>query len=242
MAAYRELILGELLPPLTEAASGSASPELHTAVALLHEVAEDLARAWTRLEAAGHHAESYAQSVLGSDPAAPQAIIPTTDPATGAPAPRPSPKAPEQPASTTPARELTEQESADWAARQRVRLPPRVQGSKTTGRYRDASGEEYEIVSGADAECDRVNEHFRDHGPIPQSKLPNSLSRHVEIKTAYRMVEEGCSRADLVINHRMCARALYNCERIVPRILYVEQILIIHDPVKTHVIKGRRTR
>ncbi|APU14477.1 MULTISPECIES: DddA-like double-stranded DNA deaminase toxin [Actinoalloteichus] len=245
LAACRELVLGELLPPLIEASAGSSSPELHAAVALLQEVGEDLARAWARLESAGHHTESYAQAVLGPAVSSGPASDFPGDDDRGAPASQPPDQTtiPSRPAAAKKCpQDFTEQDSADWARRQRENLPQRGKKQKATGRYVDPSGDVHEIESGQDGDFDSINEHFRGHGPIGQSHLPNALARHIEVKVAYRMARDGVDHVEIVINLEVCDQKLYNCRRTVPWILYSGQVLIVHDPAGRHVFKGKRRR
>lgn len=131
----------------------------------------------------------------------------------------------------------TAPEPPTWAEQQRERLPPYI----TSGFYLDPDGHTELVQSGRepDGEHERINNHLIAVGAIPPIKIESAT--HVEMKMAWRMRQGGVDRVDLTINNKVCTGDL-SCTRLLPHVLLPGQKLVIHDPVKSHEIRGKEVR
>jgi hypothetical protein len=124
-----------------------------------------------------------------------------------------------------------------WAEQQRERLPRYI----TSGFYLDPDGHTELVQSGRepDGEHDHINNHLIAVGAIPPVRIESTT--HVEMKVAWRMRRGGVHRVDLTINNKICTGDL-SCTRLLPHVLLPGQTLVIHDPVKSHEIRGKDLR
>jgi nucleic acid/nucleotide deaminase of polymorphic system toxin len=125
-----------------------------------------------------------------------------------------------------------------WADRQRARLPAHI----TSGIYVDEDGNTEIVRSGreADGEHERINGHLVDVGLAPPIGSLE-VTKHVEVKVAWRQRNGGVDRVELVVNNEVCS-GIRSCERMLPFVLGPGQTLVVHDPVRTREFRGRDAR
>ncbi|MGP4015098.1 DddA-like double-stranded DNA deaminase toxin [Saccharopolyspora sp. 5N708] len=139
--------------------------------------------------------------------------------------------------STTPSTTADPAVNPRWANAARQRLPKWKMGSATKGVFLDSDGHEVEIVSGRDEQRDDVtaraalvllnSSKFPRH-PLSAQAGPE-VAKHVEVKAAQRMREQGIPYGVIAINNFVCEEE-YGCRSAIPAILPRGFTLAVWEP------------
>lgn len=203
---------------LGQCAAGSSAAELPEAVQGLGEARQTLGTTYQACDQVRRILEHYLDSLgAGTPPAAP------------APTPAGSAQPTTPPAGPNPVAD-GQRLDPKRVAQLQADLPPPVvarAGQKTHGRWVDERGNAHEIVSGRDEDAAEAWRILRERG-IPVRTETTTVA-DVEQKLAARMVREGRTHLDIVLNNRPC-KGLFGCDTLLPVILPEGYTLTVHAP------------
>ncbi|TDD39808.1 DddA-like double-stranded DNA deaminase toxin [Saccharopolyspora elongata] len=248
MSAVSDLdqLLGQIIAKLTEAletftAAQNALDESEQALSVLHgtnapealevlttaqTISDQLFEQWDLVKGVRTIVETYRHNLAVEEAA-------STPPST----PHPS---------TTPRLAADPATNSRWARTAQWRLPKWTMGNPTKGLFLDPDGHEVEITSGRDEQRDDVaaraelvllnSTRFPKH-PLSSHASPE-VAKHVEVKAAQRMREQGIPYGVIAINNAVCEEE-YGCRTAVPAILPRGFALAVWEPGAEHPIVFR---
>ncbi|GDY33641.1 hypothetical protein GTS_52740 [Gandjariella thermophila] len=213
---------------LRQAAETTHMLEFGSATGELHEAAQGYEHARQQVVAAIQTAQAVIAAIERYPEYAPG------DPVTARPS---SPPASRPDAVTRRAAQRSTLRS--WVEEERSKLP----GYVTSGRYFDPDGHGDVVQSGraSDGAHEKIADFLRENGFLLRSRGSPAMTKHVEAKVAWRMREtqDPALQVELVINNEMCVGP-ESCLEYLEDILFPGQVLIVHDPARRRVFRGRQ--